>query len=84
MADGLLRLYGDNPLAMRAMEQLVLETYRREVLRRSSIDLERHQSFLRNYRHALAQLPEIESKLDSIGHVSRLLTNTDARHAAAP
>lgn len=80
MSNALLRLYGDSPLAMRAMEQLVLETYRREVLRRSSIDLEKHKGFLRDYGPALEQLPEIQSRLDSIGHVSRLLADTDARH----
>ena len=78
----LLRLYGDSPQAMKAMERLVLDTYRREVIRRRSIDLGRHRAFLRNYEQALRQLPEIQSRLDSIGNLSELLADTDTREAA--
>jgi hypothetical protein len=69
-----VKLYGDSPQARNAMENHILDTYRREVVKDGVIDPARHDAFLRNYGPALKQLPSMSEKLDSMGNAARLLS----------
>lgn len=72
-------LYGDSPQAMRAMENHILDSYRREVVKDGVIDPKKHEIFTRNYGPALKQLPEIGKGLDSMGNASKLLSEREAQ-----
>lgn len=76
-------LYGDSPQAMRSMENHILDTYRREVVKDGVIDPNKHQVFLRNYDPALKQLPEVRRSLDSMGNASALLGERELQLANA-
>jgi hypothetical protein len=71
-------LYGENPQAMRAMEDHILDTYRREVVKDGVIDPKKHEVFTRNYDPALKQLPEVRKNLDSMGNAAKLLSEREA------
>lgn len=72
-----LTLYGENPQAMRAMEDHILDTYRREVVKDGVIDPKKHDNFIRNYDSSLNQLPTMRTNLDSRGNAARLLSERE-------
>lgn len=74
-----LAQYGDSPRAMRAMEDHILDTYRREVVRGGALDPKRHETFIRNYAPALKQLPEMWQNLDSMGKAAGLLAERESQ-----
>lgn len=81
--DRFVKLYGDSPQAMKAMENHVLDTYRREVVKDGVIDPAKHDAFIRNYGQALKQLPEMRTSLDSMGNAARLLSAREEQLSAA-
>lgn len=76
-------LYGDSPAAMHAMENHILDTYRREVVKDGVIDPARHDNFLRNYGPALKQLPSMQEHLQSMGNAARLLGEREGQLSQA-
>jgi hypothetical protein len=68
---------------MKAMEDHVLDTYRREVTKDGVIDPAKHERFLRNYGPALKQLPDVQRGLDSIGNAAALLGERETNLASA-
>lgn len=73
-----LKLYVDSPQAMKAMDDHILDTYRREVVKDGLIDPKKHDVFIRNYEPALKQVPEMRQNLDSMGNAARLLSERES------
>ncbi len=68
-----LSLYGDNKPAMTAMENHILDTYRKTVVRDGVIDPAKHAAFVSNYAAPLRQIPGLRTQIDSMGAASAAL-----------